>query len=124
MGTVQHDVVIATAYRGRELDMEVNDFAVHYPKAVTFLTRSPKRGAAVNGYVTWFFGPDGSLDGWAESDLADVEREAFEKAVRGVLGVRLLRVSFGEMGLQCSELVSGVWVHAPAKGPTSTARPP
>jgi len=31
----------------------------------------------VNGYLTFFVGPDGSKEGWSESDEGDMAREAF-----------------------------------------------
>lgn len=91
MGYIKHDAVIATG-------SDYGDFKV----AMSALKESwgedgeiilgPYRG--INGETTFFMAPDGSKEGWADSDRFDLRREEFVKTARDS-GADVVEIRFG-----------------------------
>ena len=92
MGTIQHNVVIATTW-----DENL------YNKAIKWLDKNAKGSyttyaSNVNGYQTIFVGPDGSKEGWASSDEADKLRDEFISFIDHERFWDWLEVGYGELG--------------------------
>jgi len=93
MGVINHGAVIATTC--------LDDAADTLRAWIAGLTErdrslfSEQRGWT-NGYRTFFLGPDGSKEGWADSELGDSLRREFIEQ----LGDRFewIEVSYGEFG--------------------------
>jgi hypothetical protein len=52
--------------------------------------------AVVNGYTSFFIAPDGSKEGWPESNACDIARDEFFKKINSLDGyVDAVEVSFG-----------------------------
>jgi hypothetical protein len=64
------------------------------------LVRIPAESFAMNGVVTWVFGPDGSKGGWPDSNTGDELREKFLTAARATLGAKVVDLSYGEFGVR------------------------
>lgn len=71
MGYMKHHAIVVTAYK--------TSIEKAYAKAkATFNTLcSPIVEGIVNGYASFFIAPDGSKEGWYESNLYDTKREEF-----------------------------------------------
>jgi hypothetical protein len=77
VGTIAHDAVLATAYAPTAADRPaIEAFREGLPESFRQLVVGPIE-AAVNGYVTYAFLPDGSKEWWGTSDDADTARAAF-----------------------------------------------
>jgi hypothetical protein len=95
MGIISHNVIICVS-------QVPENFA-----AVVALAREifppdqiSVQGPVINGYRTLFIGPDGSKEGWKDSDEGDRRREKFLQALKSD-EYRLdewLEVVFGELG--------------------------
>jgi hypothetical protein len=72
MGYIRHHAIIVTCWSGESLG-EARDAALRLGCAVTNIPDE-----VVNGYVTFAIIPDGSKEGWAESDEGDTRRERFK----------------------------------------------
>lgn len=68
MGYIMHDAVIVTAYKKSDIDV-ARTKATSLKLAVSEVVASP-----TNGYLTFLIVPDGSKEGWADSDLGDQRR--------------------------------------------------
>jgi len=98
MGTINHDVVIATTCFSEEIE-RVTKWLFNQDEITKdmFTISTPK----TNGYVTVFCGPDGSKEGWEESDTGDKIRHAFLEFIHAHDTSSLWRwvtVSYGEYG--------------------------
>ncbi len=78
MGYIKHDCVIAVVYDADT--SKVEDFRERMPEHIQGYLLGPARG--VNGHDTFCFAPDGSKEGWSESDEAEKWREDFLDFVR------------------------------------------
>ena len=75
MGYMVHHAIVVTGYD--EHIQEAHAAALKVDKAaVSDLTLTQ-----VNGYQSFFVGPDGSKEGWKESDEGDTRRDAIVKAI-------------------------------------------
>jgi hypothetical protein len=71
MGYMRHHAIIGTSF-DVELLNQAHDKAAELGMSVT-----PIIGGATNGYYTFLVGPDGSKEGWRESDRGDAQRADF-----------------------------------------------
>jgi hypothetical protein len=98
MGVINHDVVIATGYF-KEVDV-----------VVKWISKLPKRdqelftisNIVINGEQTIFCGPDGSKEGWAESNKGNEIRALFVDQIKDHF--RYVEVSFGDL---CQKITKG-----------------
>lgn len=73
MGYMQHHAIIVTAYNDRIYPLHVKAIDI-FGDAVTEILPS-----AINGYRSFFVGPDGSKEGWPESDAGNARRQEFNE---------------------------------------------
>jgi hypothetical protein len=103
MGTINHHAVIATTW-DEEL-FQLTKLACHNLTG-TFTFGPP----TINGYQTVILVPDGSKEGWADSDAGDTARAKFIEHLQtsdyddGSSPWEWIEVSFGEYG---EHIVSG-----------------
>ena len=57
---------------------------------------TPVLVAPLNHHASFFIGPDGSYEGWTESDVADMRRAEFLDALAGMEGISWALVSYGD----------------------------
>lgn len=89
MGYIKHSAVIITVHGPHTVDIEA--FRESLPEEFRPLVIGPVY-SVVNMYTTYAFLPDGSKEGWAESEQGDQFREAFINLFEGPDGVE---VEFG-----------------------------
>ena len=73
MGVIMHDAVIVTAFRKQDADA-AHAMAVEFAVPVTPIVQSP-----VNDYYTFLICPDGSKEGWEDSEEGERRRAAWFK---------------------------------------------
>lgn len=97
MGTMHHHAVVVTGWQKEGVD------AAHGLALGLFPWVSPVSPQVVNGYSSFFIPPDGSKEGWEESDHGDEQREAFFNGLKNLekanLYVNVVEVGFGELGM-------------------------
>lgn len=76
MGYIRHETIVVTAFDVERLE-RARRFAIDAGLPVSERVSSP-----VNSYQSFFVAPDGSKEGWAESDRYDAVRAEFIKALR------------------------------------------
>lgn len=77
MGYIAHDAVIATTSDARPGGLpNVEAFRASLPEDFRALVIGPIAGV-VNGYYSYVWLPDGSKEGWSDSDKGDEYRAAF-----------------------------------------------
>lgn len=76
MGYIAHDAVIATTSDARPEPVDIEAFRASLPEDFRPLVIGPVV-APLNGTVSYAWLPDGSKEGWADSDQADEYRERF-----------------------------------------------
>lgn len=78
MGYMTHHAVLVTGPVEMEMELrpDVDGFRAALPEVWRPLVVGPIP-AVVNNYVTYVFAPDGSKEGWADSDLGDQYRQQF-----------------------------------------------
>lgn len=72
MGWQRHDAIIVTC-----CDDVANIEEAHRVAVEICANVSPLTGSMINGYRSFLVAPDGSKEGWAESDQGDGERAKF-----------------------------------------------
>jgi hypothetical protein len=92
MGTIHHNVVIATTWDEKR-----------FKKAIKWLDKNSTfpyttLDSNINGYHTIFLGPDGSKEYWASSDHADRLRDKFISFIDHEGFWDWLEVGYGELG--------------------------
>lgn len=72
MGYIKHHAIIVTSWDVKQLK-EVHNKAVEiFDSQVSSIVQSK-----INGYESFFISPDGSKEGWGDSDLGDKRRDVF-----------------------------------------------
>lgn len=71
MGYMRHHAIIVTSFDDELLEQ------AHAKATELGMSTSPILGEVTNGYRTFLVGPDGSKEGWDESDRGDLRRAAF-----------------------------------------------
>lgn len=98
MGIINHNAIIATTW-SQDAAREFNAWLLRYPNALCSSLESP-----CNGYVTFFIAPDGSKEGWEESDAGDRFRDTVIARLRqddyddGSSPWAWVEVGYGEYG--------------------------
>ncbi len=74
MGYIRHHAIVVTGgdHRGDAIRAHAKAVEIFPARQVTDVLP-----AAVNGYQTFLIGPDGSKEGWAESDEGNANRARF-----------------------------------------------
>ena len=99
MGYIRHDAVIGQVSEFDEvkkaaLRKKLRVLRSKIKKAnLPPLLRGPVEG--VNGYEFWFFAPDGSKEGWDESQQADKFRDEFKEIIKSAQYPSLVHIQFG-----------------------------
>lgn len=78
MGYMRHHAIIVTGSDSQTPTIE----QAHEEAAAIFPYVSPLSSRAVNGYRSFFVPPDGSKEGWPESEKGDQERDSFIRWLR------------------------------------------
>lgn len=95
MGYIRHEAIIITSW-----DAKAVAFAVINAEALGLTTIGPSK-PTVNGYVTATIVPDGSKEGWDDSDIGDQLRAKFRE------WLRLQRHSDGGSSLEWVQIAYG-----------------
>lgn len=83
MGYIAHDAVIVTIDPSPRFPApDIDAFRASLPEEFRPLVVGPIPSVA-NAYVTYVFAPDGSKEGWEDSDAGDRYREQFKDLFRG-----------------------------------------
>lgn len=75
MGRIRHDAIVVTGWRDEDIEAAhgvARTLCADSPIEVTEIT-----AAAVNGQRSFMLAPDGSKEGWEDSDKGDEARKAF-----------------------------------------------
>lgn len=95
MGFFLHHAVVVTSWKN-DLIHRAQDEAIKTGNLVSDIVRSNN-----NGYLSFFVAPDGSKEGWPDSDKGDQARATF------IEWLRRQRYEDGSSALEWSELVIG-----------------
>ena len=116
MGYMKHDVVVATMSDSVAPDMDA--FRASIPERFRSIVIGPIPGV-INGYVTCAMLPDGSKEGWADSDEADAIRARFvalfgQRYEDGSSDFDVVHAEFGgdftyESGINAADPRTGEW---------------
>lgn len=71
MGYIRHNAIVVTSW-----DNKLIGEAIAKAKAIGLIVLGPAN-SIVNAYQTILIAPDGSKEGWAESDTGDRQRQQF-----------------------------------------------
>lgn len=74
MGYIKHHAISVTSW-----DEKLIKKAHRLAKKIFKKRASPIMNADINSYLTFFISPDGSKEGWEESDKGDISRNVFIK---------------------------------------------
>ena len=77
MGYIRHHAIAVTSCND-ELIKKAHEKATQIFKSRT----SALLDSYVNNYKSFFIAPDGSKEGWGESDIGDVQRKTFKEWVK------------------------------------------
>ncbi len=103
MGTMNHNAVIATTWN-KDFVTEIEYWMKAYSYDARFRKMFIVSEALVNGYVTVVCVPDGSKEGWSDSDYGDKVRKMFIDKMTSMAYENdgncwsWVEVSFGEYG--------------------------
>lgn len=101
MGTMHHHAIVVTSWNPGYLKK------AHDQATKIFEWVSPISPEVVNGYTSFFIPPDGSKEGWAESNVGESKRDGFISWLNkdltypdGASQVSWVEVGFGEYGYE------------------------
>jgi hypothetical protein len=94
MGTIQHEVVIATTFSREEASFI--SLWIKEKQYQNMFVITPER---INGHITIFCGPDGSKEGWDESGLGDKIRKEFKEKLDPAYW-HWIEVGYGEINYE------------------------
>jgi len=98
MGIIQHDCIIGITCNSKEF-LRIRDW-VQTSVPEKFRRLFLFGGVVVNNYQTVVMIPDGSKDGWPESDEGDKIRQMFiDEMLKTELTWEIVSVGFGDLGL-------------------------
>ena len=72
MGKVLHHAIVVTSW-----DTKLIKKARKKARSLFGFRLSRSVHSRVNGYISFFIAPDGSMEGWEDSDKGDEQRKAF-----------------------------------------------
>ena len=90
MGRIKHHAIIVTSSDDAKIDkakVEAERLGLLTTNIVT---------DNVNGYSTFLVCPDGSKEGWPESDIGDAQRESFLKHIKTLSHLEWVEVSYSD----------------------------
>jgi len=94
MGYMRHHTIVVTSWQAEAIE------AAHAQATKIFPWVSAISPEATNGYRSFFVPPDGSKEGWEDSDAGDNRRDAFiawlEEAYKRRLWCTWVEVQFGD----------------------------
>jgi hypothetical protein len=99
MGFIRHDAIVVTAWSGSQAEA-ARGRAIDLKLPVTDLTEGE-----INGYVSFLIAPDGSKEGWEDSDYGDKARKEWIKWANEMQTVDWAHVSFGGDQPEAAHLV-------------------
>lgn len=73
MGWIRHHGIVVTSWNDESIEK------AHATASGMFTAVTPIVESKINGYRTFLVAPDGSKEGWADSELGDAQRDAFIK---------------------------------------------
>lgn len=76
MGYMRHHAIVVTSWKDDAI------WAANKVAQTLFPWVSPLSACGINGYLSFFIPPDGSKEGWEESDAGDAVRDAFIEYLR------------------------------------------
>jgi hypothetical protein len=109
MGYIRHHAIVVTGWdekferahaKAVELFKDIARNVLHRKEGRSLV--SPIIPGIVNGYKSFFVAPDGSKEGWEESDNANTARDRFVEYLRaqanddGSTSLRYVEVQFGD----------------------------
>lgn len=98
MGHIKHEAIVVTSSRPEHADMARKE-AIELGLITTPLVKSES-----NGYVSFLIAPDGSKEGWADSDKGDAAREKWKEWThRKQVDLSLYWVHIAYAGDDCDE---------------------
>ena len=77
MGYIRHHAIVVTCWEGDQIER------AHCKAIEIGLPVSNVVGPQVNGYSSFFIAPDGSKEGWEDSEDGNEKREAFKAWLPG-----------------------------------------
>lgn len=95
MGTIQHHVIVCTSWKEEHIkeayDKALNIFPIHLVSDLSEET--------INGYRSFCIFPDGSKEGWPDSDSMDAKRDMFIKKLKEQdnFYVNFVEITYGEI---------------------------
>lgn len=105
MGYMRHHTIVVTGMV-YEFDRHLSIGMVHEKAKSIFKWVSPLSPRAVNGFISFFIPPDGSKEGWSESDEGNAERDKFIQYLDSIMyedgssPVDWVEVQFGDDELE------------------------
>jgi len=102
MGYIKHQAVIAVVPGYGKNTLDFDELRTALGASGASLLAGPVEGL-VNGYATYFLGPDGSKEGWSDSGLGDQARAEFVAYIRDHAEYAdIVEVTFGgDFGIEC-----------------------
>lgn len=103
MGYINHHAIIVTAWGTKYIEP-----AHKRAKEIFGDSCSEIVPSQINGYVSFFIAPDGSKEGWSDSNSGDIRREEFKDFVRnsgGFLDAVLIYYGGDEPDLKDIEII-------------------
>lgn len=77
MGYMRHHAIIVTSWNEKNLfKVHIKARRIFGDDLVSNIVKS-----LINDYQSFFIAPDGSKEGWEDSDIGDMKREAFIKSL-------------------------------------------
>jgi hypothetical protein len=120
MGYMRHHTIVVTSWDEKKLQVAHDKAVELFHKVPIDINRgntqslvSPIVNGVVNGYGSFFIAPDGSKEGWEDSDNGDKAREAFINYCReqayddGSNSLSYVEIQFGDDRHDCRVLNSG-----------------
>lgn len=97
MGYMRHHAIVVSSYNKQTLEKAHKQAIEHFGPLVSTVIPS-----LINTYVSFFIAPDGSKEGWDESDSYDTKRSAFTEWLNrqrfsdGSTSLRWVEVQYGD----------------------------
>ena len=116
MGYIRHNAIIVTTWNEARMGA-----AVDQAYAIGLKIIGPS-AEAINGYQTMVIVPDGSNEGWDESDVGDVKRQDFRDWLDthingdGSSSYEWVEIAYGNDD-HAAEVVDSHWKRNPVIGP-------
>jgi hypothetical protein len=77
MGYISHHAMIVTGFNKNSLKLAHKEAELRFTREGGFCFVSPIITSPINGYLSFFIAPDGSKEGWEDSDYYDKARREY-----------------------------------------------